>query len=424
MSFDAGRVTFCRLRVVGDAPTTADETALAILQEFAFVEAELGAPDEVEAGFITGEHLYDTQFTYEKNGFEGRLRFALRLDTHKVPSDVKQAHRRLHEASLLAQRDNPTGFLSRREKREAAELADRALHDKLVAGQFRRSKSIDVLWDLTTQTIFFASSSPAAIEQLTSKMHEAFNVELERLSAGGMALALLQQQGLTREHEDLRPTPFTPAPAHAADADQADGVPRDPAIPFIPWAAGSVDHKDFLGNELLIWLWHHTEVDGGAVHVPSPRGHGSDELALVIDKALDMECAWGITGKQTLRGDGPSRLIEAGEALACGKWPRKMGLLLADVADEMQWELNLQGDQAIISAMKLPDGEETNTAREQLDQRLRLICRAGQMLDGLMASFLRERASDRWPTVSGKIRAWIRQRRKGAAAATSAPAIS
>ena len=43
MPFQSGRVTFCRFRVEGDGPQSVDETTLATLAEYSFVEKEIGA---------------------------------------------------------------------------------------------------------------------------------------------------------------------------------------------------------------------------------------------------------------------------------------------------------------------------------------------------------------------------------------------
>ena len=48
--------------------------------------------------------------------------FSLRLDTHKVPAEVKRAYKKMNEAAAAA--ESPTGFASKREKREAAEAAN------------------------------------------------------------------------------------------------------------------------------------------------------------------------------------------------------------------------------------------------------------------------------------------------------------
>ena len=76
MGFDTGRVTFVRFRVRGDSPGSVDDSFLSILQEAAFVEHEpgLGAPDEIEAGFVTGVHLFDTRFEYTQERLRPRGR--------------------------------------------------------------------------------------------------------------------------------------------------------------------------------------------------------------------------------------------------------------------------------------------------------------------------------------------------------------
>jgi len=422
MSFHSGRVTFTRFKVEGDAPKAADETALAILSEFAFTESDIGTPDEVESGWVTGEHIYDVNFDYEKNGFGDLLLFALRLDTNKPPTEIKHAYRQMQEAALIEQSENPTGFASRREKREAKESAERQLREDMAAGKFRKSKMIPVMWDLAGQTVYFGAAGQVAVEQLSARFQDSFNVSLEPISAGGFASHEMRAKGDGRDYEDLHPTPFTTAPPDASNAD--DAVPRDPAIPFVPWAANGIDMKDFLGNELLIWLWWVMENDEGMVTIPSPADHRTDDIAITIDKALDMECAWGVRGKQSLRADGPTRLVEAAEALASGKWPRKMQMILADIADGQQWELTWQGDRMIISSAKLPDVEEATSAREVLEQRLQLTRRLGQVVDGLMATFLQLRTSQGWGDKSQQIRSWIKQRRpaRNQAAAEPSPA--
>ncbi|MEX0886927.1 MAG: hypothetical protein WD009_10860, partial [Phycisphaeraceae bacterium] len=430
MPFHAGRITFCRFRITGDAPTSVDDTALSILREHAFRETEVGAPDEVEVGWTTGQHLLDTQFTYEKNGFGdagsgggAMLLAAMRIDTHKVPADVKQAYRQINEQAAAS--GNPSGYASKAQKQEASELAGRQIHEDLAAGKYRKSKLVPVLWDLRRGALYCGATGNVVQEQLARLLRASFAVELEPLSAGSLAGDILRSEGRRRDWEDLHPSPFTPAPpeAHAA-MDDADAVNTDPTIPTIPWRAQAVDLKDFLGNEWLIWLWHLTETAEGVVSVAgggeSARsggggGDGGGEAYITIDRSLDMDCAWGVRGKQTLRTGvtaGPISLIrlpEAGEALVTGKWPRKLGLILADA--ECQWELTLQGDRLHVSSAALPEVADAQTPRELTEARLMLVQRLAATLDGMYATFLDERTSSAWPTRRETIAAWIRHRR-------------
>jgi hypothetical protein len=412
MSFHSGRVTFCRFFAEGDGPTMADDTTLATLAEHGFRETDIGAPEAVESGWTTGEHLFDTQFTYAKNGFGNALLFALRIDTHQVPAEVKQAYKRMNEAA--AAQENPSGFASKRQKREAGETAARQLHEDLAAGKFRRSKTVPVLWDLKRKMVYFGAAGNTAIEQLCLRFRESFNIELQPVTSGSLAGHLLRAMGKSRDYEDLHPSAFTAAPPEArGDADDA-GPQRDAAIPFVPWVANSIDTKDFVGNEMLIWIWSAFENDEGIVTIDTETGR--DDVAVVIDKALDMDCAWGVRGKQTLRGDGPTRLPEAGEALALGKWPRKASLIVADPASQHQWELTLQGDRWIISSAALPQVDDAASGREVIDQRLEMTRRLADTLDAMFAAFLKQRTSSAWPAARTRIRRWITDRRTTKAA--------
>ncbi len=420
MSFNTGRVSFIRFQVTGDAPVMADDPALSILQEHAFVETEIGAPDEIEAGFVTGQHLLDTQFTYEKNGFGEVLLFAMRIDTHKVPADVKNAYKRINEQAAAA--DSPTGYASKAEKREAAEEAGRLIQADLAAGKFRRSKMVPVLWDLRARQIYLGASGTGPIEQLVKLMRDAFNVDLDYLSAGVAAGRALRQSGHGRDYEDLKPSAFTPPPPRAiADHEDVDDEghagPRDLDTPAVPWVAQAVDLKDFLGNEFLLWLWHVTETTDGTIATEA------GDTFVAIDKALDMDCAWGPGGKQTLRGDGPTRLAEASEALRTGKWPRKAGLILSD--GESQWELSLQADKLIVSAAALPEIEDAQTPRELVEARVALIRKLAATFDALYSHYLKQRTGGAWPATRTAIRDWVKDRRHGKApAASAAPELS
>ena len=433
MAFDSGRITFCRFRVVGDAPASVDETALGILAEHAFRETEIGAPDEVETGFTTGQHLLDTQFSYEKNGYglpgagggASMLLAAVRIDTHKVPADVKQAYRKLNEQAAAS--GNPSGFASKAQKQEAGELASRQIHEDLAAGKFRKSKLVPILWDLSRGVLYCGATGNAVQEQLARLMRASFNVELEAISAGALAGEMLRRQGRTRDWEDLHPSPLTPAPpeAHAA-MDEAD-APTDVSIPTIPWRAQAVDLKDFLGNEWLIWLWWLAETAEGVVPIKGEAGgagggDGGGEAFITIDKSLEMECAWGVRGKQSLRaGSSPvalTRLPEAGEALATGKWPRKLGLILAD--GECQWDLSLQADRLHVTSAALPEVADAESPRELTEARLALVARLTSVLDGMYARFLEERTGPGWPGRREALAGWIRQRRGGGQAKAGA----
>ena len=404
MSFESGRVTFIRFAVEGAAPTTADEQIFLQLEPFAFKETPIGRPDEVEVGFITGQHLLDTQFAYEKNGFGDCLLFAMRMDTHKPPAEVKRAYRLINEQAMAQQ--NPSGFASRSQKKEAAESADHQLHEDLAAGRFRKSKIIPLMWDLQARQLYCGAASNTVIEHLTRLMREAFSADLTLLSSGTLAHRHLESKGQSRAHDDARPAAYTDPPARAA-GDEATAY--DATLPTVPWASATFEMKDFLGNEAMIWLWRQCEQAEGVIDVT--LAGRSTEIMLTIDKSLEMECAWGATGKQSLRGDGPTRLPEAGDALRGGKWPRKMGLLLA--IDDLSCELTLQGDRWVVASAALPAVEDASSEREVIEQRLQWIRQLAAAIDAMLVKFLDSRFGNAWTTQRDTTKEWIRSRHAG-----------
>lgn len=404
MSFHSGRITFCRFTHEGDGPAPGDEAVLEPLREQRFVEQSIGAPEETEAGWVTGEHLFDTQFTYEKNGFGDLLLFAMRLDTHKVPPAVKQAYKKMNLAA--AAEGNAAGFANKQQKREADETTSRQVHEDLAAGKFRKSKMIPVLWDLAHRAVYCGGASNVISEHLMRLFRDTFDLDLSPVSSGTLAAGLMHDKPYAARYPDFKPTPFTPPPAGAHEDHEDAAGARDASTPVVPWVAKAADAKDFLGNEFALWLWWKLETAEGAVAITTPTGAG--EAFVAIDQALDMDCAWDAGGKQTLRGTNPTKLREAASALIEGKWPRKMGLILND--SEHQWSLTFQADRFIVSAASLPEIEQVSHPRELIEGRLMLTRQLITTLDAMYATFLADRATDRWNTAKHQIRKWITDR--------------
>ena len=409
MPFDSGRASFWRFSVTGDAPGRVDDTLLSILSEHRFQEVEIGAPDEVEVGFVAPTHLLDTSFTFEKCGYgpgASVAMFNMRMDTHKPPADLKKAYRLMHEQAAAGA--SPTGFASKGEKREANENADRQIREELAQGKHRKSKSIPLLWDLKAGVLFCGAGGSTMHEHLQRLMRQAFAVDVQQMSAGIAAGAVLKAEGHSRDYEDLSPSAFTKPPADAvnhtdADADEEEGgYGGDGSTPTVPWVAKSTDLKDFLGNEFLMWVWWQTE------QRDEPFDTAAGPVHAAFDKALDMECAWGLAGKQSLRGDGPTRLREAATGLKAGKWPRKLGLLASD--GESGFDFTLAGDAYAVSGAKLPEVEEAQSPREIIEARVDSIQTLARIIDGLYGLFLRERTGGGWPATRDRISTWIRER--------------
>src|SRR5438034_2028949 len=291
MGFASGSVSFRRFAVVGDQSGQIDQELIDKLSEHALRPGELGVPEEVEYGWSGGRHVLDGEFSFENNVYGDALFFALRIDTNKVPGDLKRAYTAIEEQAAAA--GNPSGFISKNQKRDTRDIVRRKIDEELRSGRFRRSKLLPIVWDVPAETLYCAASG-SALEQLVELFERTFGLTLVPLSAGSIAVRLLEPKGRRRDYEDLRPTRFV----HGADGEGQQ--------PEYPWVAKGPEPKDFLGNEFLLWLWHETESNGGGVATPA-----GPEVAVLIDRWLDLDCAFGQSGRATLRATGPTNMPEA-----------------------------------------------------------------------------------------------------------------
>jgi len=197
------------------------------------------------------------------------------------------------------------------------------------------------------------------MEKLMEIFERTFGLELAPLSAGSLALRLLEDSSKRRDYEDLRPTRFVSGP-------EGEGQ-----YPEYPWVAKGPEPKDFLGNEFLIWLWHEADARTSIVGTES-----AGDVTIFLDRALDLDCAYGQTGKDTIRGDGPSRSPEARDALRVGKAPRKAGLILH--ASSQQFDLTLNAETFGVASAKLPEVEDADTPRTLFEERIGLLRDLGE----------------------------------------------
>jgi hypothetical protein len=393
MGFPSGSVSFPRFAVVRSAPAAPEQALLDKLAEFALKTGEFGVPEETEYGWGGGRHVLDGAFSFEHNVFADALHFAMRIDTNKVPGDLKKAYKIMEEEAAAA--ENPSGFISKNQKREVKDTVRRKLEDDLRSGRFRRSKLLNVLWDLPSRTVFCAASG-SAFEKLAELFERTFELKLVPVTAGSLALRTLEPRGRRRDYEDFRPTRFVHGPEGESQ------------YPEYPWVAKGPEPKDFLGNEFLLWLWHEADGRNGTIVTES-----AGEVTAYIDRSLDLDCAYGQTGRDALRGEGPGRMPEAKDGLRTGKVPRKTGLILD--ASGQQFSFTLNGEALSVGSLKLPDVEEADSPRVVFEERVAMLREFSKTLDALFETFLKTRAGSAWEGYTGGVRRWIQQAAKAAA---------
>jgi hypothetical protein len=327
----------------------------------------------------------DGQFSFEHNVFNDALHFALRIDTNRVPANLKKAYQMMEEEAVAA--NNPSGFISKKQKREVKDVVRAKLDEELKSGRFRRSQLVPMLWDFPTRTLY-TSASNSAFEKIHELLERTFGLNLEPLSAGSSALRFLEARGKRREYEDARPTRFVYGP---------EGESQHPEY---PWVAKGPEPKNFFGNEFLLWLWHEVDTRGGTI-----RTDEAGEVAIVLDRSLELDCAYARTGKDTLRGDGPTRMPEARDGLRSGKLPRRAGMIIE--TGGRQFECSFNPETLGCGGTKMPDVEEAEDARVVFEERISMLRDLSKGIDALFHTFLKTRASAAWESQILAIRTWI-----------------
>lgn len=400
MPFRNGTVSYSRFGVSGDLPDDANEGALALLSKH--VVKPRGLSDEgVASGWCTGRHVFDSDFAWKHCGFSGAILCAMRMDVAKVPSEIRRAYVSMAEDDRRTKEDEAAGGgLSRIARRDARGDAERRCKEEISEGKYRRITMVPVLFDLVHGAVLTPVTSDTSFKELRGLVESTYGCKLSRRSAGGVAADIMEVRGMTSDLDDAAPDAFTAPPADVVTRAQESQSGRAAKRPEVPWALAGGEPRDFLGNVFLLWLWWNAEAREGVIETSKVP------VAVVIDKVVDVECPWGVGGKASLRGPLPTQSPEATKALQAGKWPRKLGLLLA--AHGQEFECVLQGDRFAVSGLKLQGvSEAAKTPRLETEERLDQIGTFDAVLMGLYEHFLSERFGKGWPSRRQQISEWI-----------------
>jgi hypothetical protein len=394
MPFLNGAVTYARFAVTGEAPEVLDQS---IIDAFAANPAKptpIGVPNGPETGWTGGRHILDNTFEFNTMCFDGWVHAAMRLDIVRVPPEVKRAYVAVAEASRTnALEPDQPGWLSRAARKEAREEAKEQWEREVSDGRHRSSKLVPILWNPSRRILLSPATTDSVAAPLRDLFTATFGGRLEQRSAGSLAVDLLATRGLLTDFEDARPDNLGQQPPSGGSG-----------IPEVPWASGGSEPKDFLGNSFLMWLWWRGDVNEGLFDLAD-----GTNISVALDRSIESECGWGITGRQSLNGNTPSRWAEASIATLSGKLPRRIGLVVSDGVQE--WNCSLQGDRFVVSGLRLPRSEEpAETPQEAALERIGSISSFDSAMTDLYSVFLDERFSSRWSVSRSKIAEWISQR--------------
>jgi len=382
MPFLSGRVTFTRTQVSGSSPGIFGPKELERLEKFAAGKQRLPASDRVDIGWTAGNHVLDTRFDLAKNIVNESLLFSMRVDTQKIPADLKAAYFQIELDGATAA--NSGVKPSARQKKEARDAAHDRLNKEARDGRYLKRKLVPVLWDARSNELLAGTTSSTALEQLHGLFERTFERSFEPMTAGKRAFDLAELRQQIRAVDDSSPSAFVPG----ATPNEIAWIPQE-------------DSRDFLGNEFLLWLWYVLDVESDSIKLSD-----QSEAVVMLARTLTLECPRGQTGLETIRSEVPTKLPEARRAIQAGKWPRKTGITL--VRHDEQYDLTLQAETLAVNSAKLqvPD-EDNERARHEgrIDQIRQLI----ETLDLVYDAFGRRRCSHDWSKELAKMQKWMAQ---------------
>ncbi|MEZ6135334.1 MAG: hypothetical protein R3C53_10535 [Pirellulaceae bacterium] len=369
MPFLSGSLGFERFSVSGFDTQTFSDEHIEKLQQAASGKFVTTNTENVQVGFLGGEHLFDQHFDLGKNLINDALHVAVRIDTNQVPSAIRKAWMTM-ELSALA-KDNSSGRPTKAQRQEAKEAVEARCEAEAATGKYRKMSQFPILWDFRQNLLYFGGSGASAISHCSDLFERTFDVELSRITAGSIANEWAHQTGLVAELDDLFPSAFA---LNQRDTDLA-------------WANPDSRFPDFLGNEFLMWLWWMLETETDTFTLDDDT-----EVTAMLTKTLSLECPLGEHGKETISAEVPTKLAEAIQAIRSGKLPRKSGMTL--VRQGQQFDLVLQAETFAISGAKI-HCDDADDAHD-IDLRIDAIRMLGETVDKLFHAFCTRRVSNDW----------------------------
>lgn len=382
MGFFSGPMSFDRFHIESSKAQKLNAKHIERLEQFVIAQSGEPSLDEPRVGFTGGGHLLDLSVSAEKNLLDDVLHCGIRIDTTKVPAALRKAWLQMEVETMTA--DEPGRRLSKAERQQVNEAVEERVQQEAGDGRFRRMQHVSLLWDAGQEFLYLSGGGSTAAEQCLDLLSRAFELSLDRASAGWLA----RQWCLTNKHEAaweaLVPTVFH---------EEASGA--------IAWVSDLSINFDFVGNEFLLWLWWHLEAESDTIQLAD-----KSQVVGMLNRTLSLECPEALSGKETISAESPVRLPEAMHAIGSGKLPRKSGLVL--VRQDMQHNLVLQAETFSVNGAKCQLTSDEDEGNGAMDDRIAALRHLVETLDLLFGAFCQRRFGKTWSRDVEQIRRWLK----------------
>lgn len=152
-----------------------------------------------------------------------------------------------------------------------------------------------------------------------------------------------------------------------------------------------------LAPEFMLWLWWRCERDDGHFTI------GDEPIELWLDDRMVLGSPAVNAQTDTFHGGHPASSSEAREALRLGKLPESIKARIE--ARSQTWAFTLAAPDLTMSGVKLPSVLSSGSD-DLLTERMLLLGKLVEFIDGLLAQFIAERTADNWPETHAAIQIW------------------
>lgn len=376
MGFANSSCSFTRFRIIDPvSPALLNEIPQRLIQ-FSFRDIE-ELPEMQGHGWVCYEDMLDSQWDAAPP-FKGEFAiFSLRLDTRRIPAGVIKKHLALaikDEKQKLANEGKK--FVSRERKKELREevLLKLRKHFLPVPAEF------NVLWDLQSGEVWFASIQAKMIDLFQEYFLQTFDLHLEQLTPYNLALNLLGEDRAS-QLDSIKATRFV--------GDNADEESQ------------SLD--TILGEEFLTWLWYQSDTAPGSFTDALGR-----QFNVYMEQRIVVQGGSGEKKETATVSGSLSPLREARFGLGTGK--KVARALLRIEQESLVFQFTLRADDFSLGSLKTPKldaGDKDDDPDALFLEKIFLIESCLKLLDWIYLGFLNLRLSAQWQEEVGNMAKWL-----------------
>jgi len=380
-----GSLTFTRFFTQGALPKDLRRKFLeaAKLRVFEPLKPE---DEALEAtGWCVMERPFDLELDSAKMFHDNFVLLGFRVDRYRIPGALLKSQISDEEQKQLA-RGKKTK-LSRNEKLEIKDRVVMRLRKKVIPS----SKALDVCWHLDNGIVLFFGHSKRMLMDFAALFEKTFGLALLEDSPYAAATRAELPRDLERAFKRIEPISFSsgrkrlgktsnkaesePEPSETSTAEPEDLLER-------------VESTRFLGPEFLLWLWLRAEIVNMPLSLPE-----LGDFEVWLDNQLTLQSDIDPNERVTVRGAAPSGSPEAREAVRAQKYPVRARVALRN--EERDFACVLVAERFAIASGMIP-AVLTKETDDAFQERMTLVQRLSESLDGLYAAFLRERLGSLW----------------------------